>query len=528
MKELNKGNKKALIWCASILGGLLLCGCIVNLVAKQQLRSALANIPGATFSIDKVHLSLLAGNVELKNVDFSLRDTTDAGPDIAGSVASLKLKHIHWFRLFKGEAKADKLVIRKPEAQVLLKKQKETQEPDTTQAQESFLKKVALSQLRIENGQFALKSQADSTKVSAQEINFSLDDIAIDLKETAFAFNDSTYRVSLDSLDYLDGQALSRIQLAHLATADAGPIDLRNVHLYNCVPQEQLAVRLGKVAAMWYDVQLDTVTTSPLNIPRMINSQRIAIESVGIAGSKAVILQDDRYPPAVPYPTIQEGLNTLEWPLHINQIDASFTDFTFIWETTHVNRGAFPMRFVKIGAQSVSNAPNNVMGVSVKSGRPGHSRMNFSASIRNDKRESTRGKLQVYDLDASKLDSFIGPLFGATARASIHKIDCSFNGDKSQMTNDFCMIYDNLSATASSDATAPFQLVAKNSGLVNFLARMILPKANPSAPGKEPKRVEVTFKRNPMQPYPAYLIQNLTNGMLHTVLPGGEVRKTKK
>ena len=31
-----------------------------------------------------------------------------------------------------------------------------------------------------------------------------------------------------------------------------------------------------------------------------------------------------------------------------------------------------------------------------------------------------------------------------------------------------------------------------------------------------------------MTPSPAHLIQNLTMGMLHTVVPGGSVRKAKK
>lgn len=73
-----------------------------------------------------------------------------------------------------------------------------------------------------------------------------------------------------------------------------------------------------------------------------------------------------------------------------------------------------------------------------------------------------------------------------------------------------------------------FQIVAKNSGFVSFLANAIIPTANPTKPGAEPKRVEVTFERDPMLPYPSYLIQNLTTGMLRTVLPGGTIRKTKE
>jgi len=39
--------------------------------------------------------------------------------------------------------------------------------------------------------------------------------------------------------------------------------------------------------------------------------------------------------------------------------------------------------------------------------------------------------------------------------------------------------------------------------------------------------VEYTFERDPMKPYPAYLIQSVTLGMLHTVLPGGKIKKKK-
>lgn len=528
MQELNKGKKTALIWGASILAGFILCGCIVNLVAKQQLKSALANIPGAEVRIGSVHLSLLAGNVELKNVALALRDTTDAGPDIDAIVASVQLKHVHWSRLFKGEARADKLLFRKPVARLLLKAPKDQEPKDSTQAQESFLKKISLAELRIENGQVGLRSNADSTKVSAQKINFSVSEIDLNFPEAAFSFNDSTYRVALDSLDYIDAQGLSRYRIAHLETMDAGPIEALNLHLYNCVPPEQVAERMGKVAAMWFDVQLDSVATSAINIPRMINGKRVAIDNIHIAGTGATILQDDRYPPAVPYATMQEGINGIDWPFTIQHIDARLDNFDFIWETTHVNRGNFPMSNVALSINSVSNAPGNVMDMNLKTGHPNRSHLNFNVSIRNDKRETTWGKMKVLGLQASKLDGFCRPLFGATVQANFHQIDCAFKGDKNQMDGKFCMVYDHLVVKAWDDANAPIQFVAQNSKLSSFLANLILPKANPSSPGRNPKEVEVHFKRNPMQPYPAYLIQNLTNGMLHTLLPGGNIRTSRK
>lgn len=48
------------------------------------------------------------------------------------------------------------------------------------------------------------------------------------------------------------------------------------------------------------------------------------------------------------------------------------------------------------------------------------------------------------------------------------------------------------------------------------------PHANPAKAGDEPKSVAYEFERDSMKPYPSYLIQSLTMGMLHTVLPGGK------
>ena len=135
--------------------------------------------------------------------------------------------------------------------------------------------------------------------------------------------------------------------------------------------------------------------------------------------------------------------------------------------------------------------------------------------------------MQVYKLDGARLDPFIRPLFGATAKADIHQIDSRFKGGKHKMTNNFCMLYDNLSIQAWNDSTAPFKIVAQNSGVVTFLANVATVHSNPSAPGKDPKTVEVMIERDPMLPYPSYIIQNLTMGMLRTVLPGGSVRKPK-
>ena len=525
-------RKKIIIWIVAVAAFLFIGHLVIDIVAKYNLNSALANRPGASISVGKVHVGLLRGRLGIHNIDIELADTTGTGEDIKGHVDAIKLDHLHWESVFRGVARADRLRIISPQASLVLpKKAAKPEESDTIQAlphRPSFFKEIFLEELEVKNGSVALQSRGDSLKVSVKGFSISVDDIGYSLAKSSVEYNDSTYSVAIDSLDYTDAPGLSRIIVGHFATANAGPIKATGMHLFNCVPQEQLAERMGEVASMWYDVTLDSLYVSDVNIPRLIKEKNIAIDSVHVSSPGMTLLQDDRYPPAVPYATIQESLNTVEMPLHIKKIDGNIGVLKFIWETTHVNRGAFPLHNIHLALKSVGNAPGNLMEVGLSSGKKGGASMIMSLCIKNDTPETTYGKTLVKNLEAESLDPFIRPLFGATAKADFKQIDFSLKGDKTTLTSDFCMLYENLSVKAWDDSTAPFKFVSSNSDLVTFLANLVLPKANPTHPDAEPKRVEVTVKRDPMQPYPAYIIQCMTMGMLHTVLPGGKIHKAEK
>lgn len=525
--DMKRRYKILLIIVAIIVAVCAVCHFIADSIAEKELRTALSEIPDAKIEFKDLGFSLIGGDLRLRGLSIE-KDSIKAGIDL------IKLDGLSYKNLVNGEVSVKRLLIKGPSAKIVLTgeeaEKKVEVENDSVPAKPdaSFIKKVLLSELCIENARVNLTSLKDSTKVSLKELDFNARDLGYLFEEGKPVYNDSCYSIELDSLDYIDPTGLSRIKISHLETSDGGPVKALAMRLYNCVGKEQVAERMGKVASMWYDVQLDSMYTSAINIPRMVESKRVDIDYVYMAGPEIVLFQDDRYPPAVPYPTMQEGLNQVKIPVHVKKVDAISKDFTFIWETTHINRGTFVMKNLRLGIKSASNAHNNLMEMSIKAGHKGRSRLDMDVFTKNDKQETTYGTMKIYDLEGSRLDSFLRPLFGATAKAEIHKIDCEFNGDKSSLKTDFCMEYSNLELQAWNDSTAPFKIVAENSGLINFLANLIVPKSNPAVPGNDPKEVEFTVKRDPWQPYPTYLIGNLTNGMMKTVLPGSAVHKTKK
>lgn len=475
---MSKLSKTVLICVAAVVAVLAVGRVILGVVAQSKMRHALSNIPGVQIDVKKAGFSLIAGSLNLRDVDFAVSDSVMGGQRAAGHIEAIKVKRLSWRRLLR--------------------------------------KEVFLGELRVENGSVALESVKSPMKVSAKDISFSVHDIGIPLSDSgAVEYNDSTYSVAIDSLDYTDDAGLSRIVVGHLSTADAGPVLAESFHFYNCVPMEKLAEKMGKVAAMWCDVKLDTLLISDINIPRAVKYKNIDIENVRLTSPEMVMFQDDRYPPAVPYPTFQESLNTVEIPLMIHRLEAGIKKFTFVWETKPGKRGSVPLYNVDLAIESASNAPGNVMKLDAHGARKGHCSASFSMQVKNDKPETTRGKMQVKNLDVSALDGFIGPVFGVTAKANIHQIDCDFQGEKNKMKADFCMRFENLAVKAT------------DSGVLTTLASIALPKANPAVAGTDPKKVEYTFERDPMKPYPAYLIQSVTVGMLHTVLPGGKIKKKK-
>lgn len=535
---MRRPSKPIAILLVILLAGGLLAAVgdgILSYFGARELRSALSEVPGARIEFGSLRLALLPGNVVLRDVKAESRDSSQASaPGILAQVDEIRLTGVQWLRaLTRGELQVGSLHLKRPTLEVDLPSEKANSqegqesvpapEKADSAAPAGLLKALFLSEFQIREGTVRLRGLESSLRLETSRLDLSLRDLSYHLADSLFAFNQERYRILLDSLDFTDEAGLSRIQAGRIETADAGPLNLSDLRLSVPYPKRKLADRMGKVAVMWYDVSLDRLCTNALNLPQLIQGDSIRVDSVRIEGSKAFICQDDRYPPAVPYPTIQEGVNSLSLPLQIGCIDARLKEFTFEWVTEHIHSGELPMRNAHILIRNVSNAPDNTMEMFVNLGMGKGSSLALSLWTRNDRKEHIRGQVVAKNLDVSLLDPFLRPLFGITAECRVHQIDGSFSGDKHGTTGELCMLYDGLSVHAWEDS--PYQVISSTSGLINFFAPLVLPKANPSREGAEPSRAKIQVERDPMVPYPGYLVQMLVSGMKNTLLPGGKVKK---
>ena len=116
----NRIIKRVVIVLAIVVAVVAVGGVVASRVAAKKLHKVLADIPGARIDFKGVSFSPILGNLEFRDVEIAIADSTNAGPSIQGSIEAIKLERLSWKSLTHGEASAKRLVIREPEIQVVL------------------------------------------------------------------------------------------------------------------------------------------------------------------------------------------------------------------------------------------------------------------------------------------------------------------------------------------------------------------------------------------------------------------------
>ena len=96
--------KKIFIGIAVAVAALAICVVVLSRIAESEIRKSMENAQGASLTAQKVHLSLLKGNLEIRGLEFAFQDST-SNTGLTGSFDALKLNHIHWGGLFKKTAR---------------------------------------------------------------------------------------------------------------------------------------------------------------------------------------------------------------------------------------------------------------------------------------------------------------------------------------------------------------------------------------------------------------------------------------
>ncbi len=487
-----KKSRKALIIIGIIIAVIVLLAFmadgIVSNIAEKQFRKQMDKVLPGRYELGGLRVCLSAGTLTLTDFAITTGDSMvldKTKPGLALRVGKLSVRDL---RIFAFARKRELPDIR----------------------------------LKIENLDFAQVQDKDNPDLHLilAALEAEAHDLGYNFQDSTFLYNDSIYSISLSGLHLLTPDSLTAIEVAELRTANAGPLAISGLRVYNTVDRRELALRKDSTPNTWADMMLGDILTSPVNIIRMALSQQVAIDSVHVHAPSGLVFRDSRFPPKQPYPMPQEVIRAIPVPIAIGNVDVRMDQLNIEIATTDINTGKLALADMRVEMKGVSNKPNAAIRCLIHEARIGKSSSSGSFVMHLNKNCTFETQVLVHNFRLANMDSLLCPLIGITASAEVEKLSAKIQGDKVSSSGEFCMCYHDFGVVVHKDVDVPYQFITNNAAFLESVANNLLPKANPNKLNTEPRAYKVEWKRDEMMPFPFYMFGPVIDGAVKTFLPG--------
>lgn len=453
---------------------------------------------------------------------------------IEASLGELELKDIKYSKEAKNkQLDIRELILDKPSLTAYIgaegSKQKTNRSaPKAKKADaKQMLQKAGIKTVRLQNGSVKLKNITNSMDLTVESMSAAAHDLSYNFSNGKLQYSDSEYDVKVNGVDFTVPTGLFRITLDELNTSNAGEIKLQGMHAWCPLPKDKLAEKKGNQPATWTDIDLSELRTTPVNIPKLINSKAVNIDGVNAKADKILIYRDIRFESSTPFPMPQEGLLKMNMPLNIAKMDISLDKFIVEVAMSTGRVGVIDMKDAQGTVKNITNRRGQTIkaDMKVRMGDYCKGQVGFGMKINEDCDFDV--DMLVTDFSGSDFDNFMRPLFGLTVACNISKLETRYSGNSTRADGDFLMLYNGMKVHAYK-GEPPFKALSKAAGLLNAFGGVVIQPQNPRHKNKQALPVTVSHERNPMKNFAVYLFGPMISGMVQTVLPGAVLKTISK
>lgn len=375
---------------------------------------------------------------------------------------------------------------------------------------------ATLQHFAINNASMTLRNVTNRLDVSLNDCSLALHDLTYD--EDQFSFNDSVYRFFLQSASILTPDGLMRIDVNSIEHHNQGPLFVGKTHLENTLKKKKLGDYL-KEPVTWISMQIDSVSTSPLNPFRKALAKDLSLDRLNVVVSEMDVFRDARFKPKHPYSMPQEPLMAIPSVFRINRADAVIKKMNIDLSSTDINNGHLTLGDLSASVTNITNRKGQTMHV--KGGGPfGNGKAEASFDMTMDQGNTFSLSLKATHLNANLLNSFVRPLVGISFDVPIDLLETHYKGDRDRAAGTFKMLYHGLEVEVHKEDNVPYKIVTQNANTITHIGNTLLPKSNPKKPGEAPREYNVQAKRDPWKPVALYFFGPTIDGAVKTFLPG--------
>jgi len=511
---------------------------VVSRIVQKEVHKALIDIPDADVMVGDIYLDVLSASVIVKDITLCTHSLTmedseseRRAPGLAFHLPTLAVLNVGYIELLRDHyLKITKISLDDPQL-ILYIDEKHPEAilptlPKDTNLQKAKIWLSGLEVKKFEINDFVARvhSTTSPLQVAIDSLSTTWRDIAYSFEDTTFSYNDSVYAFTLNSASAQMPDGLFAMEVHDINHSNQGPLSVGYTHLINTVSPSQLA-DIRKEQSAWIDMELNSVTTSPLNPIRKALAQDYTLESVQADAKRLHLDVDVRYQPVRHYGTPQDFLMSLPVRFNIKQVSALARKIDIDFSPTLDIHSSMHLSNARAQMSNLTNRRGAIWynKAKVPFGEKGFAEASYNMYM--DKHSTFELALKGTDIETSELNSFIRPMVGITSQCHINLLDIAYKGDKQKATGEFCMQYEGLEVRIHKEDKIPYEVITNNAELFEGIANSLLPKSNPGGLDAHPRRYYIQWMRDEMKPYPLYLFGPCIDGIKMTMLPGLYVHK---
>lgn len=541
-----KKGVKITLWIVGVLAFLVLItwACldvVASRFVQKEVRKSFENIPEADALVGDIYVDLLSGSAIVRDITFctnslALEDsiTGKRQPGLAIHIPTLAIWNINYVELLRQHSLSVlKVTIDEPKILIYLdEKNPESILPNLPEDKkldkaDEWLKKIDVRFVELRDLRAKFHSTRTPLSFSADGLSFECRDLHYDLEEKLFTYNDSVYRLSLQTMlaDIPDGWIA--LEVHDLETRNQGALKLGRTNIHNTISPKQMA-DLQREPITWIDIDLNKLTTSPFNPLHKVLDKDYSLDALNVDVKRMHVCQDERYAPKAPTQTPQEFLRKLPVVFSLKKVEAKVHQIDIEFSSTDINCGQMHMKNMQAKMLNVTNKRGAKWSNSVKGHFGTKGQLDAQFNMVMDKASTFEVKINGQDIETHDINSFIRPLVGMTCDCHINQLDAAYTGDKNIVKGTFCMQYHGVKVQVYKEDDIPYKVITKNASTITNMANNLVTKSNPSSVDPRPREYEVEWKRDPWKQYPLFVFGPCIDGVVKTMLPGLFVHKQTK
>ncbi|MBQ9440353.1 MAG: hypothetical protein IJU35_07180 [Paludibacteraceae bacterium] len=298
------------------------------------------------------------------------------------------------------------------------------------------LEAVSTNSIIIEDGNFRIKNITNNFEAISGKTSLAVYDFRYDLLDSVMSYNDSLYSISSKDFSVTLPDGINKIQLNSFSTENSGNISLQGLKMWCTADKNKIAEKENGKTALWTDIRLHDIRTSPVNIIQLAKSKNLNLKKLTVNGDKAHIYVNSKNNGGKPSKFTLDSLLSKRFSVNIQNTELKLGQLLTEIKLKSGKTMTITLNEVNANLNNLHNKRGQVVNANINFKAQGQGIVNTDMSVKLDHNLEYMLNATVSDLDSHLLRGILQTTLEIKPTYSIGSIATTLKGDINHLTGD--------------------------------------------------------------------------------------------